>query len=63
MKLIPIKITGQKVAFLVTNNGQELGTIAKYNIASKWTVYKGIDNNAKLVGSFISKAVALNMLR
>lgn len=57
-----IKITAHKLAFVAVFNGREIGTIAKLDRVSAWTVMAGIGDKAKLVGTSYDKAAAKKML-
>ena len=58
----PIKIFAHRHAFVALRGGKELGTVAKLDRASAWTVYEGTGMTAKFVTTCQSKQVAMKTL-
>lgn len=57
-----IKIANQQQAFVAVMNGREIGTIAKLDRVSAWTVMAGIGEKSCLIGTNYDKATAKRML-
>ena len=57
-----VSIPGSKEAYVAVVDGKEVGTIARYDRKSAWTVYRGIGQHAKLVGTSYAKEGAKFLL-
>ncbi len=57
-----ITIPGNRQAFVAVVQGKEIGTIARYNSKSAWTVHAGIGERSVRIGSCYHKEGARFML-